>query len=391
MEARQSTNSTHSWTPGSGKGHRRAPAVGVVVRWMVVAMLGLFAAEVAQALTFVVQGGQASPGDTPDVCVALPDNDGTVAGFQMDLVWDSSCLSVDQASTNEGACFANPEARRAMFRTSLRGNNGLRILALNLTDTSPIPAGVRDLFCCQFRVAPAAGGRTCAISVSEAIASDPKGNRLPNVRSVPGAIAVRGGAEERGARAPFAGPGAVMMPPVVEGGAAPRQAEGGSGSAPAPAPRASGGGVSTAPVQGVAKPVAPAGVSAEPHAPEAPPVALVPAEPVRPEGIPAMAAEGGATPEATPQGEEPLGTSVTTGTPGRTPSPIATPPAAPTPQAQPTGGATPAGSPKPRENESPQGTPTPALRRTPGSVAPGAGGNPVGEPGKEKPLGHEKK
>lgn len=321
-------------------------------------VLFVLVGQVARALTFVVQGGQAEAGDTPDVCIVLPDNDGTVAGFQMDLVWDSSCLSVDQASAGEGACYGNPEARRAMFRTALRGANGLRVLALNLTDTSPIPAAVRDLFCCQFRVAPAAGGRTCSISVSEVIASDPKGNRLPNVRGVPGAIIVRAVADQRGVGAPGAGPGAAVLPPVLEGGTAPEPFS--RGSAPPPAGSSSGGGAG----REASGPAVPAPPRQAPQGVEPGLVGPAPGEPpVAAEVPPTLGGEGGGTQGAGEAGDEEP-TVPGSGTPGRTPSPKATPVTEQDLRAHPTD-ATPAGSPKARREDGPEGTPTPVRAGTP--------------------------
>jgi|GEM_PF-5466242 len=135
-------------------------------RWIVAVVVGAawFAGEAAMGLTVQVQGASASPGDTPDVCVYLPDSDGTVAGVQLDLFWDSSCLSVDRSSGDQAACVMNPETKRSTFQTRVLSEGRLRAVLVSLNDVSPIPANVRQLFCCQFRVSPNAGGRTCGVS-----------------------------------------------------------------------------------------------------------------------------------------------------------------------------------------------------------------------------------
>lgn len=136
-----------------------------------------------EGLTVAVQDAAASADGTTKVCVRLENNSGNVSGMQMDLNWDPACLRAEE-SGSEPKCTMNPAAQRAMFRAAVRNAGSLRVVFLNLTDTTPMPASVGELFCCEFRVAEGSSGRKCSVDVTNAIASDPKGVRLPiGVRS----------------------------------------------------------------------------------------------------------------------------------------------------------------------------------------------------------------
>lgn len=138
-------------------------------------------------LMVVVQDSAARPDGEAKVCVHLQNNSGKVAGMQMDLNWDPSCLRVGEQGA-EPACTMNPAAQRSLFRAAIRKPGALRVLFLNLADTNPMPASVSELFCCEFHVAEGASGRSCSFDLANAIASDPQGVRLP--------IGVRGGRVE---------------------------------------------------------------------------------------------------------------------------------------------------------------------------------------------------
>lgn len=140
-----------------------------------------------EGLTVAVQDAAASADGTAKVCVRLENNSGNVSGMQMDLKWDPACLRAGESAA-EPKCTMNPAAQRAMFRAVVRNPGSLRVVFLNLTDTTPMPASVGELFCCEFRVAEGSSGRKCSVDVTNAIASDPKGVRLP--------IGVRGGSVE---------------------------------------------------------------------------------------------------------------------------------------------------------------------------------------------------
>ncbi len=144
----------------------------------------------SEGMVVAVQSAKASADGATKVCVRLERNSGKVSGMQMDLGWDPSCLTMEQTGNGEPACTMNPEAQRSLFRAAKR-ERGIRVLFLNLNDTNPMPASVGELFCCQFRTA--GPGRQCEVSISNAIASDPTGTRLP-LTTQAGTVQVEGSA-----------------------------------------------------------------------------------------------------------------------------------------------------------------------------------------------------
>lgn len=299
------------------------------------------AAAPASAVTIALQGGSAQAGDTPDICVLMPDNDGQVSGIQMDLQWDSSCLNADTAGGDEGACEVNRAANRDTFRSKVSNQSQMRVLMLSISDTTPIPASVKQLFCCQFRVSPNAGGRTCTVNLSNVIASNATGTRLP-VTPQGTAIAVQGrGSTMGGMGGGTGGGGGVMAPPVITGG-----------QAPAPAAQGAGGTTGSAPA---AAPVAPAAPkAAAPGMPQAPGL---------PDARQAVEQAGQAIEEAAEEAKdaakEAAGALLGTPKPGAT---AKTTPAAGTPTAKTT----------PKDSPKPAGTPTPQTKRTGAAETPTA-------------------
>lgn len=131
--------------------------------------------EASGAMVVAVRSQGAESQGSVKVCVHLESNPGNVSGMQMDLTWDPACLQVEEAG-GEPQCTMNPEAQRGMFRAAKR-EQSMRVLFLNLTDTTPMPASVSELFCCQFRLVDPS--RSCEVGLSNVIASDPAGTRLP--------------------------------------------------------------------------------------------------------------------------------------------------------------------------------------------------------------------
>ncbi len=301
-------------------------------------MLALLVGTQAAAwgLTVRVQGAKALPGDTPDVCVYLDQNDGTVSGLQVDLYWDSSCLSVDRSSGDQAACVMNPETGRSTFQTRVLGSDRMRALMVNLSDPSPMPPTVSQLFCCQFRVSAAAEGRTCGVTPSNIVLSDRQGQRLP-FTAVGGSITVARGSDERGLGSGGMGPGGVMAPGAVQGGSTGGATTGGTGApgegGPAIAP--------AAPVRGGA----PAG------APPAPAVAPAPMVPPPAQGAPAG---GGEESVSTPEAVVATPEATLAPTPAATPE-ITKPTAAPTRLDQAT----------PEKKPDKVGTTTPEMKKSP--------------------------
>ena len=167
------------------------------------------------ALTVGIDPMTCSPGSSCDVCVSLAQNQGDVSGIQMDLNWQSSCLTMRTQGGGEGLCVVDPGTNRDTFKTKIQGDS-LRVITLSISDTSPMPASVGSLFCCTFLV-PDTTASSCVMSITNAIASDPHGQRIP-LTAVAGSVAVSSG--------PSRGPGASAT------GGAPRPP---GGSTPVPA------------------------------------------------------------------------------------------------------------------------------------------------------------
>ena len=116
------------------------------------------------------------PGDTGRVCVSLATGGQDVAGTQNDLVWDGTCATLD-----EGACVvAGTHGKQLYSRIQNTKDFRLRALIISLTDLSPIADG--PLYCCDF-VVDTAPGTCCGVGVANAEASDPRGNRIVDLRT----------------------------------------------------------------------------------------------------------------------------------------------------------------------------------------------------------------
>jgi hypothetical protein len=107
-----------------------------------------------------------------DVCVAMAGGDGEVAGLQMDLSWDSACMTAVRAAGNAAQCTSNLATGKGV-QTALLPDAQMRVLFLSLSDQSPVPDG--ELFCCRFAVAPSSPDSCCSINVSSLILAGPGG------------------------------------------------------------------------------------------------------------------------------------------------------------------------------------------------------------------------
>ena len=111
--------------------------------------------------------GQLS-GELPstDVCVAMAGSNGQVAGLQLDLTWDSACMTAARAGGNAAQCTSNPSTGKSV-QTALLSEALMRALFLSMSDESPIPDG--ELFCCRFAAAPSQADPCCSINVANLI------------------------------------------------------------------------------------------------------------------------------------------------------------------------------------------------------------------------------
>jgi hypothetical protein len=111
-----------------------------------------------------------------DVCVAMAGGNGQVSGLQMDLTWDSACMTVEPAAGNAAQCASNPSTGKSV-ETNLLSDAQMRAIFSSLSDTSPVPDG--ELFCCKFAVAPGSQADSCcSINVINLILAGPTGGRI---------------------------------------------------------------------------------------------------------------------------------------------------------------------------------------------------------------------
>ncbi len=162
----------------------RAAAVAVLV-------LGL--AEPLFATTIQVGSAKGIPGQSADVCISLSGGAGRVAGVQMDLSWDTACVSADLAggtaaggsvSSTAAACRPNPATGKHV-QTSVKGST-LKAFFLSITDLRPIPDG--ELFCCGFTLARSAPSPCCNVNISGVRGSTASGQAITDIAASGGSI-----------------------------------------------------------------------------------------------------------------------------------------------------------------------------------------------------------
>lgn len=110
-----------------------------------------------------------------DVCVAMAGSNGQVSGLQMDLTWDSACMTVAGAAGSAAQCTSNPSTGKSV-ETNLLSDAQMRAIFLSVSDESPVPDG--ELFCCRFALACSQPDTRCSINVGNLILADPIGGRI---------------------------------------------------------------------------------------------------------------------------------------------------------------------------------------------------------------------
>jgi hypothetical protein len=132
---------------------------------------------VAGVLLAVGVVGTSSVGFAAQVCVLMDNSGDQVAGMQIDLAWDGTCMSGAQGAGKSAQCTANASTGKNA-NSSFTGPSGMRVLFFAMDNVDPIPDG--ELFCCNF-TAPARP--CCGLQIGHLIASDATGHRLndPNV------------------------------------------------------------------------------------------------------------------------------------------------------------------------------------------------------------------
>ncbi len=182
-------------------------------------------AAVAAIGLVLCAGGLTPAGAAGNLCIAMADSNGQVAGIQVDFKWDSACMSAGQGAGGLAQCTADP-ATGKQVRASVRPGPTLKAILFSMTDTNPIGDG--NLFCCSFTRTSSAGSACCGLTMGNILGSDSAGkaiqaNDFTLVATMDGQACTASQAGRAGA-APIGsglqgGGGGVVAPPAVSGGA----------------------------------------------------------------------------------------------------------------------------------------------------------------------------
>jgi len=198
--------------------HRSAALLGAAIGCT--ALLAL----PASAATFYTPPVSAQPGGTANVCVWMSDGNNEVAGAQMDISWEPSCM-VPASGGSRPKCRSNPDTGKTV-QSATRGASTLRAIMISFSDVEPIPDG--ELFCCEFRIVDNPSGSACGLSFSNVIASTPGGQRTDARLGRSSGVNIG-----RSGGAPAAGGGAPAAPAGGDAVAADRPDQGSAPEAPA--------------------------------------------------------------------------------------------------------------------------------------------------------------
>jgi len=285
----------------------------------------LLAAAATPLVALIAVGlSTARPARAAQVCVLMDNSADQVAGMQLDLAWDGTCMSPATGSGTSAQCTAN-SATGKTANSRLQGSS-MRVLYFAMDNVDPVPDG--ELFCCNFSEPKRS---CCGLQMGKLIASDAGGRRIsdPNVAfmaTVAGEACAQlspsGSTSGPAARGLLGQPAAPQGgAPVVEAGPA------GGGQEPA-APQ------QQQPEQAPQQPAAPAPAAGAPPIAAAPPTVqrdVMPTPPAQPEQLAQRPAEVVEVPAA-PGGQQQAGQAgpaqVGTGTPtpagAATSAPVAT-------------------------------------------------------------------
>jgi hypothetical protein len=148
-----------------------------------------------------------------DVCVAMTGSKGEVGGLQMDVSWNSTCMTAARAGGSDAQCAPNPSTGKSV-QTALLSDAYMRALFLSLSDQGPVPDG--ELFCCKFAVASSQTASCCSVEIGNLILAGPTGSRIdgPNVAVQVSVGGVACGATAPGTPIPAIGSPAPMQTPI---------------------------------------------------------------------------------------------------------------------------------------------------------------------------------
>jgi len=111
-----------------------------------------------------------------NLCISMADSKGKVAGIQVDLKYDSACMSADQDNGLLARCTAEPTTGKEV-RAAIRPGPTLKAIFFSLTDTDPISDG--NLFCCSFTRSSRPASACCDLTMSNILGSDSVGKAIP--------------------------------------------------------------------------------------------------------------------------------------------------------------------------------------------------------------------
>lgn len=168
-------------------------------------------ASTARAATLGVQAAGGAPGAPVEVQVFLTGGNGQVAGVQVDIVGDPTCLAPVQGSGTKAECSSNPAIPKDLS-TSIRPGPSVRALLLSMSDTEPIKQDTW-LFTCVFNIDAATTAAQCPVNLVGAILSDSQGHKLP-VTTTDGMVQIHQ-APAPGGTAVSGGPAAGSTPGVA--------------------------------------------------------------------------------------------------------------------------------------------------------------------------------
>jgi hypothetical protein len=120
-------------------------------------------------------------GQSSDVCLALAEGEGEIAGLQTNLVWDDRCIT---PANGQRPCLAAAESGKTV-QARLQGPGELKAIVISFADTNPIPDG--RIFCCSFTAVGNPGER-CVVTASRIIGATATGMRIDGIQSANNAV-----------------------------------------------------------------------------------------------------------------------------------------------------------------------------------------------------------
>lgn len=116
----------------------------------------------------------AALGESAEICVSMSGGGGQIAGLQLNLNWEDSCMT----PSNARRLCRSDAATGKTVQSALQGRGALKAILISFSDVSPIPDG--NLFCCEF-TAVGDVGRCGPVSMTTIIGSTGAGVRINGI------------------------------------------------------------------------------------------------------------------------------------------------------------------------------------------------------------------